>query len=154
MFDRDILLQNQNKISEDGIEDFIADAITNNYISNSDTFINLDYLVLDVQSHTTYETSVSNVENGIYNLHTWMTNCTQYYNITYSFDIDKIDDEYKLVLTIKKENPTKEIIDVNAQPISNYEEVFETDVTAKVTVKFDNFQGEPNPRSLLFVFKN
>lgn len=146
MFDRNIKLENEDTIRDTGIEDFIAGAITDNFIENDDTFINLDYLELDVQSHTPKETSVSNVNNGIYNLHTWMTNCTQNYNITYNFDIDT--ETQKLVLTIKNETQTKEIIDTNAQPISNYNEVFETDVTAKVTVLYTMLNGVEDPRRI------
>lgn len=146
MFDRNVKLEDENIIRDDGIEDFIATTITNNFIDNSDTFINLDYLEIVVNSHTPKETSVSNVNNGIYNLHTWMTNCTQNYNITYTFDIDTENE--KLVLTIENEEQTKEIIDTNAQPISNYHEVFETDVTAKVTCLYSKLNGEDNPRRI------
>lgn len=59
-----------------------------------------------------------------------MTNCTQNYNIVYSFSISN----GKLVITIEVQEIEKELIDVNAQSISNYSEVFETDVVAKVTV--------------------
>lgn len=130
MFNQKIELENESIISETGVEDFIADAITNNFISNSDTFVNLPYLVLDVQSHNTKQVSVSNVENGIYNLHTWMTNCTQNYDIVYTFSIVN----KKLKLTIKKETRSTELIDTTAQNISEYSEVFETNIVSKVIV--------------------
>lgn len=133
LFDQDIILENENLIKTTGVEDFIADAITNNFISNEDAFVNISYLQLDVKTHTKKQTSVTNVENGIYNLHTWITNCTQNYDIVYSFSIaDK-----KLVMTIEVKETDKELIDINAQPISNYREVFETDVVSKVTVLYD-----------------
>ena len=130
MFDQKIELENESIISTTGVEDFIADAITNNFISNSDTFVNLPYLVLDVQSHNTKQVSVSNVENGIYNLHTWLTNCTQNYDIVYTFSIEN----KKLKMTIKKETRSTQLIDTNAQNISEYSEVFETDIVSKVIV--------------------
>ena len=40
----------------------------------------------------------------------------------------------KLVIEIENKSLNKELIDVNAQPISNYSEVFETDVVSKVEV--------------------
>ena len=133
LFDQNIILENENLIKTTGVEDFIADAITNNFIKNEDTFVNISYLQLDVKTHTKKQTSVTNVENGIYNLHTWITNCTQNYDIVYSFSIvDK-----KLVMTIEVKEIDKELIDVNAQPISKYKEVFETDVVSKVTVLYD-----------------
>lgn len=154
MFDRDVQLESESIIRTTGIEDFIETTITNNFIDNEDTFINFDYLEVNATTHTPKEVSVSNVQNGIYNLHTWMTNCTQNYNITYDFDIDTEGETPKLVLTITNQEPTKEMIDVKAQPISNYNEVFETDVTAKVTCLYDKVNGEDNPRTIHLVFKN
>ena len=70
------------------------------------------------------------LKTGIYNLHTWMTNCTQNYNITYKFSVSNT----KLRITIKKEELSKQLIDVFAHNISNYTEVFETKVVSKVKV--------------------
>ncbi len=134
LFNRNIILENENLIRTTGVEDFIANAITKNFINNQDTFINLNWLDIKVKTHTKKDVSVSNVENGIYNLHTWMTNCTQNYDIVYSFSIiDK-----KLVMTIENKALEKQIIDTKAQPISNYSEVFEIDVVSKVIVKTSN----------------
>lgn len=130
LFDRKIKLENEDLIKTTGVEDFIAKAITDNFISNNDTFINKKYLELKVLTHTPKQTSVSNVQDGIYNLHTWITNCTQNYDIVYSFSIVN----KKLVITIENKTYTKELIDTQAQSISNYTEVFETDVVAKVVV--------------------
>ena len=137
LFNQNIVLEDENLIKTTGVEDFIADAITRNFISNADTFVNINYLQLDVKTHTKKQTSVTNVENGIYNLHTWITNCTQSYDIVYSFSIVN----KKLVMTIEVKEAEKELIDVNAQAISNYVEVFETDVVSKVTVLYDNVNG-------------
>lgn len=132
IFNQKIELKNENLIKTTGVEDFIAKAITDNFISNSDTFLNKKYLQLNVKTHTKKQTKVSNVENGIYNLHTWLANCTQNYNIVYSFSIvDK-----KLVIDIENKVYDKELIDTQAQAISNYTEVFETDVVSKVIVLY------------------
>lgn len=130
LFDRNIKLEDENLIKTTGVEDFIANAITDNFISNIDTFINKTYLQINVKTHTKKQISVSNVENGIYNLHTWITNCTQNYDIVYSFSIVN----KKLLITIENKATNKELIDIQAQPISNYVEVFETDVVSKVVV--------------------
>ena len=138
LFDQNIILENESLIKTTGVEDFIADAITNNFISNTDTFVNINYLQLNIKTHTKKQTSVTNVKNGIYNLHTWITNCTQSYDIVYSFSIAN----KKLVRTIEVKEAEKELIDVNAQAISNYVEVFETDVVSKVTVLYDFVNNE------------
>lgn len=130
IFDQNIKLENEDIIKTTGIEDFIAKAITKNFINNEDTFINKTYLGIEVKTHTPKQTSVTNVENGIYNLHTWITNCTQNYDIVYGFNIVN----KKLVMTIETKTYDKELIDTQAQPISNYSEVFETDVVSKVVV--------------------
>ena len=133
LFDQDIELENEDLIKTAGIEDFISNAITNNFINNEDTFVNLPYLEIEVLTHTTKQTTVSNVQNNIYNLHTWLSNCTQLYNITYNFKIVN----GKFIMTIESKELDTELIDVNAQPISNYTEVFETDVVSKVIVLTD-----------------
>lgn len=76
------------------------------------------------------QTSVSNVSEQTYNLNTWMTNCTQLYNINYSFFIEN----KKLIMEIENKSFKKELIDVNAQAVSNYTEVFEIDAVSKVEV--------------------
>lgn len=133
LFDQNIVLENEDLIKTTGVEDFIANAINKNFIQNEDTFVNKTYMQIVAKTHTKKQTSVTNVENGIYNLHTWMTNCTQNYDIVYSFSIVN----KKLVITIESKEINKELIDVKAQPISNYNEVFETDVVSKVVVLYD-----------------
>ncbi len=137
IFNRKIKLGNENIIREIGIEDFIAQEITDNFINNADAFINKKYLEIIVKTHTPKQTSVTNVENGIYNLHTYMTNCTQNYDIVYNFSIAN----KKLVITIENKELKKELIDTQAQTISNYTEVFETDIVSKVTVLYSKVAG-------------
>lgn len=137
IFNQKIKLEHEGLIRTTGIEDFLARAITDNFISNSDTFINKSWLEVRTVTHTIKQTGVTNVEDGIYNLHTWMTNCTQNYDIVYGFSIIN----KKLVITIENKTLTKELIDVKAQAISNYSEVFETDVVSKVIVLYDKVNG-------------
>lgn len=120
-------------IRHEGIEDYIAEQIRKNFISNEDVLLNREYMEVRVKTHTKLNISVStivDIQNNIFNLHTFMTNCTQNYNISYDFAIEG----KKLIITIENKEAKKELIDVNAQPISNYVEVFETDVVAKVIV--------------------
>jgi hypothetical protein len=57
-------------------------------------------------------------------------------------------------MRIKIESPDKQLIDTNAQNISNYTEVFETDVMAKVIVSYTKKEDVENPRGICFVFEN
>lgn len=138
LFNQNVVLEDEEVIKTVGIERFIGNAIKNNFINNTDTFVNLNYLQLNVKTTTKKQTTVSNVQNNIYNLHTWMTNCTQLYDVVYSFTISN----KKLVISIEIKETAKELIDVNAQAISNYTEVFETDVVSKVTVLYDKVNNE------------
>lgn len=141
IFNQKIKLGNENIIRTEGIEDFIAHEIIDNFINNSDIFINKSYLKVVTKTHTKKQISVTNVENGIYNLHTWMTNCTQNYDIVYDFSIiDK-----KLIITIENKSYNKELIDTQAQTISNYKEVLKTDIVSKVQVLYDKV-GEENKK--------
>lgn len=133
IFDQDVILEDEELIKTTGIEDFLATVIKKNFIENEDTFVNLNYLEIQVKTHTKKQTTVSNVTNNIYNLHTYMTNCNQNYDIVYSFAIIN----KKFVMIIECKELQKELIDVNAQPISNYTEVFETTITSKVIVLYD-----------------
>lgn len=132
-------LQSDEKYMQSiGVEDLIKRAIEVNFTKSNDIFINKDYITVEVKTHTPKQTSVTNVEDGIYNLHTWMTNCTQNYDIVYGFSIVN----KKLIITIENKTLSKELIDVKAQAISNYSEVFETDVVSKVVVLYDKVNGE------------
>lgn len=114
-----------------GVEDLIKREIIYNFIENpTDEFINQKYLKVIAKTHTPKQTSISNVQDRIFNLHTWMTNCTQNYNIVYEFNV--VDN--MLLITIEAKESEKELIDVQAQAISNYSEVFETNVVSKVVV--------------------
>lgn len=139
MFDQKVILKNEDIIKTSGIEDFIAKTIKENFISNTDTFLNKTYLKIVVKTHTKVQTTVDNVQDGIYNLYTWMTNCTQKYNIVYNFSIES----KMLVLTIENKEMKKELIDTTAQAISNYSEVFKTSIVSKVTV-LTKSEGEYN----------
>ena len=142
MFDRKIKLGNEATISTTGIEQFLKNEIDNNFTDTNDTLLNLDYLIVRAYSLTPKQTSVSNVENNLYNLHTWLTNCTQNYNVVYKWNIVSTQAGYKLRLTIYiPDNQTTELIDVKAMNITNYEEVFETDIVAKVIVYSTNNQS-------------
>ena len=138
LFNQNVILEDEEVIKTTGIERFIGNTIKNNFINNTDTFVNLNYLQLNVKTTTKKQTTVSNVQNNIYNLHTWMTNCTQLYDVVYSFTILN----KKLVISIEIKEMAKELVDVNAQAISNYTEVFETDVVSKVVVLYDKVNNE------------
>ena len=130
MFDRKIELEDEELIKNTGIEDFIANAIDKNFINSDDEFINKSYIKINILTHTVKQVSVTNVDNNIYNLHTYMTNCTQNYDIVYEFETDT----ESLIINISCKEQEEKLIDVRAQAVSSYSEVFSTSYTSKVTV--------------------
>lgn len=132
IFDRKIILKNENIISENGIEDFVARQIYDNFTNSDDSLLNIKWLDVDVKTHTKIKKSVDN-ENGIYNFHTFITNCNQNYNIILNFYYNK----GKIKLTIYKQEAEVQLIDTTIPDISNYVEKFETSIISKVVVKTD-----------------
>lgn len=132
IFDRNIILENESLISSTGIEDFIAKEIYDNFTNSDDTLLNINWLDVEVKTHTKITKSVDN-DNGIYNFHTFVTNCSQNYNIILDFSyVNK-----RIKLTIYKQESETQLIDTTVPDISNYTEKFETSVIAKVIVKTD-----------------
>ena len=132
IFDRKIILENEGLISSTGIEDFIAKEIYDNFTNSDDTLLNISWLDVEVKTHTKITKSIDN-DNGIYNFHTFITNCSQNYNIILDFSyVNK-----KIKLTIYKQEAETQLIDTTVPDISNYIEKFETSVIAKVVVKTD-----------------
>ena len=120
---------------EEGIEDYIYEEILRGWnciASWLNVVPNKQYLTPNVLSHTQKQISLE-TENDSYNLHTFMANATQYYNIVYNFRVEKINDDWwALKIDIENQTEAKQIIDTNAMNISDYQEVFNTDIVAKV----------------------
>lgn len=133
IFDRKIILSNENLIKEKGIEDFIEQEIYSNFTNSDDTLLNIKWLDVEVRTHTKIKKSVKN-ENGIYNFHTFITNCNQNYNIILDFSYEN----RRIKLSIYKQDSETQLIDTTIPDISNYVEKFETSVIAKVVVKTDS----------------
>ena len=132
IFNRKVIIENENIISDAGIEDFIANEIKNNFTNSDDTLLNIKWLDVEVKTHTKITKSIDN-DNGIYNFHTFITNCSQNYNIV--LDFSYVNKRIKLII-YKQENKVQ-LIDTTIQDISNYVEKFETSVISKVVVKTD-----------------
>lgn len=130
LFDRKIILKDENIINEQGIEDFISHTIKNEFLNSEDTLLNISYIDIEVLTHTKKKFSIDN-ENGIYNFHTFINNCTQNYNIVYTFTVTN----GRMKIAIKNiENDDIQLVDTNVSDVMNYKETFKTNVIAKVTV--------------------
>lgn len=132
IFDRKIILENADLIAKTGLEDFIAKEIYDNFTNSDDNLLNIKWLEVEVKTHTKITKSIDN-DNGIFNFHTFITNCSQNYNIVLDFSYVN----GKIKLTIYKQESAVQLIDTTITDVSNYVEKFETNVIAKVVVKTD-----------------
>lgn len=135
IFDRKIILKDEDIISNVGIEDFIAKVINDEFTNSEDDLLNYKYIKnINVQTHTKLQKSVETDDAGIFNFHTFITNCTQNYNIVIDYILEN---EFIIINIYKSKEEDKKLIDTTVSDIKNYKEIFETNVTAKVTVKTD-----------------
>lgn len=130
IFDEKIFLSNENVIKETGIEDFIKLTIENYFCSSYDTVSNLDYIEVIAKSHTKLQKSVEVDDSGLYNFHTFITNCKQNYDIEMKYKIEN----QKLIITIEKKEETRKFIDCTVADIIDYKKVYGQLITAKVEV--------------------
>lgn len=136
LFDRDVWLGDEELIKTTGIEDYILSVIKTHFTENVDYMLNKEFLEVEVLTHTTKNISVSsimtNMQNDIYNFHTFVTNCSQKYNIVLDFKYE--DNKIKLSIYCA-ENDEEILIDTTVEDVTNYSETFNTSVISKVTVK-------------------
>lgn len=135
IFDRAIFVGNEALISGTGIEDFIADEITRNFISSGDALFDKPYLTVTAATHTQVGAAVSTIvqaENGIYNLKTFLGNALQYYHIMLSFHLTNGG----ISITIRRDDTAELLIDTDAPDVLDVEETYKVDVLAKLNVKW------------------
>lgn len=131
IFDRKIILRNQETMTTTGIETFIANNILANFVNSNDTVLNLDYI--DVYIHTNTIGSVAvNDENGLYNFHTFITNCRQYKNIYTDFSFIESSGARKLRIDIGYKLESTKLIDTTIAEVTNYNKVYDVDPVTKV----------------------
>lgn len=133
IFNRKIILASESLISSTGMEDFIAQAIYDNFTNSTDTFINISYLNITVATHTPLNTSVSasvGVEDGIYDFKTFLGNVKEKYDICldYEFNGGTLD------VTISKKTLATVEVDATIEDVVEYDEVYSVEVVSKVTV--------------------
>lgn len=129
IFNRKVIEENTDKMTTDSIEMFLAHTMLNNFVNSDDPYLNISYI--DIYVHTSTQGIVAtNAENGLYNFHTFMTNCRQYKNIFTDFKFEN----GKLRIDISYKNESTEMIDTTLPEVINYNKIKEEDITAKVTV--------------------
>lgn len=129
IFDRKVIEKNIDSMTSKSIEEFIANTMSENFVNSDDTALNVGYI--DIYWHTnTQGTVATNAENGLYNFHTFLINCRQYKNIYTDFKFEN----GRLRIDISCKEETTELIDTTLPEVTDYNKIYEEDVTAKVQV--------------------
>lgn len=135
LFDRFIFIRNEALISSAGIEDFIAQAIADNWISSGDSMLDRSYMHVNAVTHTPVAAKVSttvSLTDGAYNLKTYLGNALEYYGVYVDFSFT----EGRLDLSVYKDQATAVNIDVSFSDIANYTETYSVDALTKINVQW------------------
>lgn len=139
IFDRKVIEKNIETMTTNSIEQFIANTISSNFVNSDDTVLNIGYI--DIYWHTNTQGNVAtNAENGLYNFHTFLTNCRQYKNIYTEFKFEN----GRLKIDIENKTEDTQMIDTTLPEVTDYNKIYENDVTAKVTVYVRKDESEYN----------
>lgn len=133
IFDRKIIISNEGLISSTGIEDFIKQAIINEFTNSTDTFLNIPYMQVTVLTHTPLNIEVT-TENGIYNLMTLLGAVKELYGIYLDYEFQ--NDILTVSISKKESQPLK--LDATISDIITYNENYKADTIAKVSVLSTN----------------
>lgn len=131
IFDRKIILKNPEVMTTTGIETFIANNIMTNFVNTNDTVLNLDYIDVYIKTNTLGSVTI-NDENGIYNFHTFITNCRQYKDIYTDFSIVVVNGSRRLRIDIGYKEESTKLIDTTIEEVTNYNKIYEVDPVTKV----------------------
>lgn len=132
LFDQNIVLSNTDLLTT-GIEDFIANQITSNFISSNDTLLNITYLTVTAKTHTPIAAKPDN-ENGIYNLCTYLGNALTTYGIFIDFNFSTAGIE----IVIENKAQDNLDIDTGITDVTVANEVYSISALTKLTVLWDN----------------
>lgn len=132
LFDRKVILADEDLLAT-GIEDFIANQISSNFIESEDTLLNIGYLTVTAKTHTPVAAKPDN-DGGVYNLCTYMGNALTSYGIFMDF----VFSNDGLTVIIECKNQTQLDIDTGLANVTNLSEIYEAKALAKLTVLWNN----------------
>lgn len=141
LFNRFVFIKNEEIISSTGIEDFIAQTITDNWISSGDIKLDKEYLNVVALTHTKIYAKVSTtveLTDGCFNLKTYLGNALEYYGIKLAFSVSST----ALTIYILKDSATTYQININDSDVSGYTETYAVEALTKLLVRFDLKEDE------------
>ena len=113
IFDRKVIEKNIDIMKSKSIEEFLANTISENFVNSDDTALNVNYI--EIYWHTNTQGNVAtNAENGLYNFHTFLTNCRQYKNIYTDFKLENLGNPQTVEgKRISLEAKNRKIVDIS-----------------------------------------
>ena len=113
VFNRKVIEKNINTMKSKSIEEFLANTISENFVNSDDTALNVNYI--EIYWHTNTQGNVAtNAENGLYNFHTFLTNCRQYKNIYTDFKLENLGNPQTVEgKRISVEAKNRKIVDIS-----------------------------------------
>ena len=113
IFDRKVIEKNIDTMKSKSIEEFLANTISENFVNSDDTALNVNYI--EIYWHTNTQGNVAtNAENGLYNFHTFLTNCRQYKNIYTDFKLENLGNPQTVEgKRISVEAKNRKIVDIS-----------------------------------------
>ena len=113
IFDRKVIEKNIDIMKSKSIEEFLANTISADFVNSDDTALNVNYI--EIYWHTNTQGNVAtNAENGLYNFHTFLTNCRQYKNIYTDFKLENLGNPQTVEgKRISVEAKNRKIVDIS-----------------------------------------
>ena len=137
IFDRKVIEKNIDIMKSKSIEEFLANTISEDFVNSDDTALNVNYI--EIYWHTNTQGNVAtNAENGLYNFHTFLTNCRQYKNIYTDFKLENLGNPQTVEgKRISIESKNRKIVDITL----NGESTQNGTPTPDNRVEIENIEG-------------
>lgn len=149
IFDRKILLSGADIIKNQGIEDFIANAIRTNFSESGDAFADMAYIDVEAVTHTKVNAKPES-DKGIFNLKTYIGNAKQNYGIFLDFEFQK--DRLKIKI-YKKEQAAMQI-DTTIADVISCKETYKVNVLSKLIAVWMNTLTEEESVRIFYMHPN
>lgn len=131
LFNRSIFVESEQLIADAGIEDFIVEAIRNNFTASGDEIMDKAFMNAYAETHTPVAAKVD-ADQGVFNLKTYLGNAKQYYGIF----IDFVFAGKTLSVRVYKKEMDTIPIDIEVSDVTDYKETYEISVLARLLVNW------------------
>lgn len=147
-FDRSIFVRGEELISTVGIEDFIVKCITENWLDTGDELMDAKNIIVVAATHTKVNAAVSttvNMQENVFNLKTYLGNVKQYYGVYLDYEFEN----GQLRIIVNRKDAATLPVDIQVSDITDYTEVYDINVLAKLNVKWKIPDAEENGTTIV-----